>query len=63
MLRVLRMAHDQGIAAYGSPTTTSPGDTQPRQHVGAVLHELAAFGLYFLSGGSSPGDFGPPPAS
>ncbi len=60
MLRVLRMAHDQGIIGYGSPTTTSPSDATPNRRLAATLHELGALGLYFLSGNESAGDFGPP---
>ena len=59
MLRVLRMAHDQGIVGYGSPTTTSPSDSSPSSRFAATLHELGALGLYFLSGDEPPGDFGP----
>ncbi|MEO6207561.1 MAG: YdcF family protein, partial [Candidatus Limnocylindrales bacterium] len=63
MLRVLRMAHDQGIEAYGSPTTTSPSDVEPRRRFAATLHELGALGLYFLTGSETTGDFGPPAES
>jgi uncharacterized SAM-binding protein YcdF (DUF218 family) len=59
MLRVLRMAHDQGITAYGSPTTTSPSDVDPDLRVSATLHELGGLALYFLAGSESAGDFGP----
>jgi uncharacterized SAM-binding protein YcdF (DUF218 family) len=60
MLRVLRMARDQGIVAYGSPTTTSPSDASPDRRLAATIHELGALGLYFLAGRESAGDFGPP---
>lgn len=60
MLRVLRIARDQGIVAYGSPTATSPSDSDPRRRLSATIHELGALGLYFLSGNESTGDFGPP---
>jgi uncharacterized SAM-binding protein YcdF (DUF218 family) len=60
MLRVLRIAHDQGIVGYGSPTATSPSDADPRRRFAATLHELGGLGVYFLSGGESTGDFGPP---
>jgi uncharacterized SAM-binding protein YcdF (DUF218 family) len=59
MLRVLRMAHDQGIVGYGSPTTTSPSDSNSNSRLAATLHELGALGLYFLSGDEPAGDFGP----
>jgi uncharacterized SAM-binding protein YcdF (DUF218 family) len=60
MLRVLHMARDQGIVAFGSPTATSPSDANPQQRFAATLHELGALGLYFLAGSESAGDFGPP---
>lgn len=62
MLRVLIMARDQGIIAYGSPTPTSPSDTDPSLRFSATLHELGGLGLYFLTGEASTGDFGPPAA-
>lgn len=51
MLRVLRMAADQGIEAYGSPTRTSPSDRDARRRQKAVLHELAGLAAYYLGGG------------
>jgi uncharacterized SAM-binding protein YcdF (DUF218 family) len=50
MLRVLRIADDLGIAASGSPTTTSPTDTDAGRRVDSVVHELGALALYFLAG-------------
>lgn len=52
MLRVLRIASDLGIEAYGSPTRTSPveGDLQLRTL--ATAHELGALAVYFLTGGT-----------
>lgn len=50
MLRVLRIARDQGITAYGSPTNTSPSDTTAPRRLEATLHELGALGLYFVAG-------------
>jgi uncharacterized SAM-binding protein YcdF (DUF218 family) len=50
MLRVLRIARDQGIAAYGSPTATSPTDATFISRADATLHELGALALYFVSG-------------
>lgn len=38
MLRVLRIARDQGIDAWGSPTATSPSDLDPRRRGRAILH-------------------------
>ncbi len=60
MLRVLRMASDLGITAYGSPTATSPSDATPDRRLAATIHELGALGLYFLAGSESAGDYGPP---
>ena len=60
MLRVLRIARDQGITAYGSPTPTSPTDADPQRRFTATIHELGALGVYFLVGQESAGDFGPP---
>lgn len=53
MLRVLRMAADDGIAAYGSPTTTSPIEGDPIKQADATVHELLALAQYFLVGGAS----------
>ncbi len=50
MLRVLRVAADLGIRAYGSPTATSPTDRDPRAWVDATVHELGALALYFATG-------------
>ena len=53
MLRVLRMAADEGITAYGSPTTTSPIEGDPLKRADATVHELLALAQYFLVGGAS----------
>jgi uncharacterized SAM-binding protein YcdF (DUF218 family) len=53
MLRVLRLAQDQGIEAWGSPTTTSPADTDSHMHFNALMHELGALGQYTFLGGES----------
>jgi uncharacterized SAM-binding protein YcdF (DUF218 family) len=50
MLRVLRVASDLGIVAYGSPTATSPADLDPSARVQATLHELGALALYLATG-------------
>ncbi len=50
MLRVLRVASDLGIAAYGSPTPTSPADADPSARLEATLHEIGALGWYLVSG-------------
>ena len=52
MLRVLRMAGDAGIAAYGSPTRTSPLEREPVARLDAIIHELGALGVYFVTGDS-----------
>ncbi|HEV2006087.1 MAG TPA: YdcF family protein [Candidatus Limnocylindrales bacterium] len=51
MLRVLRMASDQGLVAWGSPTTTSPTDTDQALRQRAVAHELAGLIAYYFGGG------------
>jgi uncharacterized SAM-binding protein YcdF (DUF218 family) len=50
MLRVLRMASDQGIVAWGSPTRTSPSDAGVRRQR-SMLHELAGLAAYYVGGG------------
>jgi uncharacterized SAM-binding protein YcdF (DUF218 family) len=51
MLRVLRIATDQGITAWGSPTTTSPVDAEAGSRTAAMVHELGALALYFVGAG------------
>ena len=53
MLRVLRMAADAGITAWGSPTRTSPIENDLGGRVDAIVHELGALAYYFLAGGES----------
>jgi uncharacterized SAM-binding protein YcdF (DUF218 family) len=48
MLRVLRIARDEGLVAWGSPTPTSPIERDPGRRLRATVHELGALGLYFL---------------
>jgi uncharacterized SAM-binding protein YcdF (DUF218 family) len=50
MLRVLRMARDQGLTAYGSPTTTSPTESSLVEQAKDTIHEIGGLGLYFLTG-------------
>jgi uncharacterized SAM-binding protein YcdF (DUF218 family) len=50
MLRVLRMARDQGLTSFGSPTTTSPIDAEVGSRVDATVHELGALAFYFITG-------------
>ena len=52
MLRVLRIARDLGIEAYGSPTPTSPIQQDLGRRVSATIHELGALAVYFISGGA-----------
>jgi uncharacterized SAM-binding protein YcdF (DUF218 family) len=47
MLRVLRLAQDQGIEAWSSPTTTSPDDVGAAWDK-AALHELGGLAEYLL---------------
>jgi uncharacterized SAM-binding protein YcdF (DUF218 family) len=60
MLRVLRIARDQGIAGWGSPTATSPTDLTFGTRADATIHELGALGVYFLTG-DIPLEAGPDP--
>jgi uncharacterized SAM-binding protein YcdF (DUF218 family) len=48
MLRVLRIARDQGLEAWGSPTTTSPADATLARRIDATLHELGGLAAYFV---------------
>lgn len=51
MLRVLRIATDLRIVAWGSPTTTGPADADPGPRLEAIVHELGALAVYFVGGG------------
>ncbi len=51
MLRVLRMASDQGIVAWGSPTQTSPTDSDEGRRRKAMVHELAGLVAYYVGAG------------
>ena len=53
MLRVLRMAADSGITAWGSPTRTSPIEGDVGGQLDATIHELGALAWYFVTGGSA----------
>ena len=50
MLRVLRIAQDEGIRAWGSPTRTSPVEADRGRHLDATFHELGALAAYLLTG-------------
>jgi uncharacterized SAM-binding protein YcdF (DUF218 family) len=52
MLRVLRMAADEGLIGWGSPTTTSPLEGDAVARVDAMVHELGALAIYFVTGDS-----------
>lgn len=66
MLRVLRLAADQGIEAWSSPTDTSPTDSDPKLHFDSVVHEVGAMAVYLLTeqGDANPSapDRSPPPS-
>lgn len=51
MLRVLRMAADQGIVAWGSPTESSPTDRDEWRRRKAMVHELAGLAAYYVGAG------------
>jgi uncharacterized SAM-binding protein YcdF (DUF218 family) len=51
MLRVLRMAEDQGIEAWSSPTQTSPDDIDGTLVYKSMVHELGGLGLYLFVNG------------
>ncbi len=53
MLRVLRIAADDQIIAYGSPTATSPIEADPMGRARAMIHELGALAEYFVTGRST----------
>ncbi len=48
MLRSLAMADELEIQAYGSPTSTSPGDNNPELRSYYTLREVAAYTAYLL---------------
>jgi uncharacterized SAM-binding protein YcdF (DUF218 family) len=54
MLRVLRIARDQGITAFGSPTPSSPTDQEWVRRLDATRHELGALAMYFVAGVAPP---------
>lgn len=53
MLRVLQMASDAGVTAFGSPTTTSPVQRDLVARIDAFVHELGALAVYYAGRGSS----------
>jgi uncharacterized SAM-binding protein YcdF (DUF218 family) len=60
MLRVLRMAEDLGIRAWGSPTPNSPIAADGGRLVAAYVHELSALALYLTVGGAPAGELAEP---
>jgi uncharacterized SAM-binding protein YcdF (DUF218 family) len=54
MLRVMRIARDLGVEAYGSPAADSPTDATMERRVDATLHELGALAWYALVGRPTP---------
>jgi uncharacterized SAM-binding protein YcdF (DUF218 family) len=50
MLRVLRMASDLGMEAWGSPTRTSPADRDEGRRRRALVHEIAGLAAYYVGG-------------
>jgi uncharacterized SAM-binding protein YcdF (DUF218 family) len=53
MLRVLRIARDEGLTPLGSPTDTSPTDANFGNRLEATIHEIGGLSLYFLAGQTS----------
>jgi uncharacterized SAM-binding protein YcdF (DUF218 family) len=56
MLRVLRIAEDLGLTAWGSPTPTSRIEQDSSRKIDATLHELGALALYFFARQAPPGE-------
>jgi uncharacterized SAM-binding protein YcdF (DUF218 family) len=56
MLRVLRIAKDLGLIAWGSPTPTSRIELDSSRKVDATIHELGALALYFFARQAPPGE-------
>ena len=51
MYRVLRIATDLGLEAFGSPTRTSPVDADLERRLRATTHELGALLVYLVTSG------------
>jgi uncharacterized SAM-binding protein YcdF (DUF218 family) len=56
MLRVLRIADDLGLTAWGSPTPTSRIEQDASRKIDATVHELGALALYFFARQAPPGE-------
>jgi vancomycin permeability regulator SanA len=63
MLRVLRLAQDEGIEAWASPTTTSPDDIDSDLIYNSMFHEVGAMGYYMLVAGDPEGVIAAPAGS
>ncbi|HEX9045005.1 MAG TPA: YdcF family protein [Candidatus Limnocylindrales bacterium] len=48
MLRVLMIARDDGLTAYGSPTPTSPVEADTWSRIDATAHELGGIAQYLV---------------
>ena len=48
LFRALLMARDAGLVAWGSPTPTSPVETDPFRLADAILHELGGLLTYLV---------------
>ena len=59
MLRVLRIATDLGIQAWGSPTPTSRVEADTARKIDATIHELGGLALYFFARGAPSEGYGP----
>jgi uncharacterized SAM-binding protein YcdF (DUF218 family) len=57
MLRVLRIAADRGLTAWGSPAQRSPSDVGTERRIHATVHELGALAFYFIAGQAPSGEF------
>jgi uncharacterized SAM-binding protein YcdF (DUF218 family) len=63
MLRVVRIAKDLRMEAYGSPATDSPSDSTLERRLDATAHELGALAWYGLVGRPLPEVQGGAPGS
>jgi hypothetical protein len=49
MLRSLKMAHDLGLSAYGSPTRSSPISGNRAEETRFVVREIWAYLVYLFA--------------
>lgn len=59
MLRVVTIAEDLGISAWGSPTPTSRIEADEGRKIDATIHELGALALYFFARQEPSGELAP----